>query len=272
MTRLPDNSSFAAPSRPDAPSRRPGRLYAAVAAQIAELVRQLELEPGDKLPAEATLARRFGVSRPTVREALVALEVAGVVDVRINVGAILVDPDARLMPAPGSIYSYAGGMDLDELGKIDTAEVTRLRILLESDGARQSIERGGVTWEGDLVAAHHRLAHIEQRMRTGEPVHFDSWRQADWEFHQALLSACGSKLHKSLHKATFDQYRKIVQIEYRTIGFRGDQIIAEHKAILDAALARDAEACAKALENHILAFFRNPRFDPSAQRPATVTA
>lgn len=231
----------------------------------------MELEPGDKLPAETTLARRFGVSRPTVREALVALEVAGVIDIRVNVGAVLLDPDARLMPAPGSIYNYAGGMDLDEFGKIDTTEVTRLRILLESDGARQSIERGGVTWEGDLVAAHHRLAHIEQRMRAGEPVHFDSWRQADWEFHQALLSACGSKLHKSLHKAAFDQFRKIVQVEYRTIGFRGDQIIAEHKAILDAALARDSAACAVALENHILAFFRQiDQASSTTRRPAVL--
>ena len=252
--------------------RRPRRLYAAVAAQIAELVREMELEPGDKLPAEAFLARRFGVSRPTVREALVALEIAGVVDIRINVGAILLDRDARLMPAPGSIHSYTGGMELNELGKVDTNEVTRLRILLESDGARQSIRQGGVTWEGDLVAAHHRLAHIELRMRAGEPVHFDSWRHADWEFHQALLSACGSKLHKSLHKAAFDQYRKIVQVEYRTIGFRGDQIIAEHKAILDAALARDADACANALENHIMAFFRTAAESNAGRRRSTVIA
>jgi DNA-binding FadR family transcriptional regulator len=256
----------------DGPARRPRRLYASVAAQIAELVRELELEPGDKLPAEANLARHFGVSRPTVREALVALEIAGVVDVRMNVGAILLDPDARLMPGPGSIYSYAGGMDLLELGKVDTDEVTRLRILLECDGARQSIKHGCVTWEGDLVAAHHRLAHIELRMRAGEPVHFDSWRQADWEFHQALLSACGSKLHRSLHKAAFDQYRKIVQVEYRTIGFRGDQIIAEHKAILDAALARDPEACAVALENHILAFFRQMAPGAHGARRPAVTA
>jgi DNA-binding FadR family transcriptional regulator len=252
-------------------ARRPRRLYATVAAQIAELVRELELEPGDKLPSEAFLARRFSVSRPTVREALVALEVAGVVDVRINVGALLLDPNARLMPAPGSIYNYAGGMDLNDLGKIDSTEVTRLRILLESDGARQSIERGGVTWEGDLVAAHHRLAHIEQRMRAGEPVHFDSWRHADWGFHQALLSACGSRLHQSLHKAAFDQFRKIVQVEYRTIGFRGDQIIAEHKAILDAALARDSAACAVALENHILAFFRQiDQASSTNRRPAVM--
>jgi DNA-binding FadR family transcriptional regulator len=252
-------------------ARRPRRLYATVAAQIAELVRELELEPGDKLPSEAFLARRFSVSRPTVREALVALEVAGVVDVRINVGALLLDPNARLMPAPGSIYNYAGGMDLNDLGKIDSTEVTRLRILLESDGARQSIERGGVTWEGDLVAAHHRLAHIEQRMRAGEPVHFDSWRHADWGFHQALLYACGSRLHQSLHKAAFDQFRKIVQVEYRTIGFRGDQIIAEHKAILDAALARDSAACAVALENHILAFFRQiDQASSTNRRPAVM--
>lgn len=253
-------------------ARRPRRLYATVAAQIAGLVREMELEPGDKLPAEAFLARRFGVSRPTVREALVALEIAGVVDIRINVGAVLLDPDARLMPAPGSIHSYTGGMDLNDLGKVDTTEVTRLRILLESDGARQSIRHGGVTWEGDLVAAHHRLAHIEQRMRVGEPVHFDSWRQADWEFHEALLSACGSRLHKGLHKAAFDQYRKIVQVEYRTIGFRGDQIIAEHKAILDAALARDPEACAVALENHILAFFRQMAPGAHGARRPAVTA
>ena len=69
------------------------------------------------------------------------------------------------------------------------------------------------------------------------------------------MSGCGSALHRKLHKAAFDQFRKVVALEYRAVGFRGLRIIEEHKAILDAALARDGEACATALERHITAFF-----------------
>ena len=60
------------------------RLYQQVAGQLGELIRQGEFLPGDRLPPERDLARQLGVSRPTVREAMIALEIAGLVEVRTD--------------------------------------------------------------------------------------------------------------------------------------------------------------------------------------------
>jgi len=239
------------------------RLYAVVAKQIAAFVAERDLKPGDRLPSEQKLARQFNISRATVREAIVALEVFGLIDVRINCGAVILDPHASTKLEQGDLSSSSvSGERLEE--------VARLRILLETDGARQSIANAGVDWESALVAAHHRLAHVEFRMKSGSVTNYELWRQYDWQFHEALVAGCGSQLHMELHKAAFDQFRKIAALEYRAVGFRGLRIIEEHKAILDAALARDSEACAEALERHITAYFnaRN-RIVPNARVAAS---
>jgi DNA-binding FadR family transcriptional regulator len=67
-------------------SIEPRRLYRQIADQIRSLVRSGEYTPGQRLPPERDLARQLGVSRPSVREALIALEVEGLVEVRIGSG------------------------------------------------------------------------------------------------------------------------------------------------------------------------------------------
>ncbi len=69
------------------------RLYEQVADQIGDLIRSGEFEPGQRLPAERDLAKSLGVSRPVVREAMVALEIAGLVEVRTGSGAYVRQPD-----------------------------------------------------------------------------------------------------------------------------------------------------------------------------------
>jgi DNA-binding FadR family transcriptional regulator len=246
--KLSDNMNQSKQYQSLAQSTEVKRLYAVVARRIAAFVAEQDMKPGDRLPSEHKLALQFNISRATVREAIVALEVLGLVDVRVNCGAVILDPHAS------TTLDQGGGLSAGVSGE-GLEEVARFRILLETDGARQSIANGGVDWESALVAAHHRLAHIEFRMKSGSVTNYELWRQCDWEFHEALVAGCGSTLHKRLHKAAFDQFRKVVALEYRAVGFRGLRIIEEHKAILDAALARDSEACAVALERHITAFF-----------------
>src|ERR1043165_909987 len=65
------------------------RLYEQVAGQVTELVTRGEFKPGDRLPPERDLAKLLGVSRPTVREAMIALEIAGLVEVRVGAGAFV---------------------------------------------------------------------------------------------------------------------------------------------------------------------------------------
>ena len=67
------------------------RLYEQVAGQVTELVARGEFKPGDRLPPERDLAKVLGVSRPTVREAMIALEMAGLVEVRVGAGTFVTD-------------------------------------------------------------------------------------------------------------------------------------------------------------------------------------
>src|SRR5436305_15325622 len=67
------------------------RLYEQVAGQVTALVTRGEFKPGDRLPPERDLAKVLGVSRPTVREAMIALEIVGLVEVRVGAGAFVTD-------------------------------------------------------------------------------------------------------------------------------------------------------------------------------------
>src|SRR5512142_3187153 len=68
------------------------RLYRKIARQLSELIASGEFAPGQRLPAERELAQQLGVSRPSVREALIALEIEGKVEVRVGAGVFVAPP------------------------------------------------------------------------------------------------------------------------------------------------------------------------------------
>ena len=72
-------------------SIEPKRLYQSVASQIVKLIKEGEFPPGERLPAERELALKLGVSRPSLREALIALEIGGQVEIRIGSGVYVRD-------------------------------------------------------------------------------------------------------------------------------------------------------------------------------------
>lgn len=190
-------------------------------------------EPGHKLKIEELKARyQAGVN--VVRESLTRLAAEDLVDAEDQKGFRVAE------------------MSLSRLG-----ELTRLRILLEQDGLKSSINNGGVEWETRLVAVYHKLAYIEEKMCNDEKKHCEIWYQCDREFHETLLSACNSQLHRIYHKRIFDQFRQYVMVDLRTHGFRGKELVTEHKAIVDAALARDVERCNSALELHLGHYHRS---------------
>jgi DNA-binding GntR family transcriptional regulator len=103
-------------------------------------------------------------------------------------------------------------------------------------------------WEGRVVAAHHKLALMEKRMLAGDRSQAELWKRYDWEFHQALISACGSAVLMETHAAIFDKY-----LRYQTLAlsFRGEIAAEEHRKLLDSALARDSETAKAVLIRHI---------------------
>src|SRR5579885_3166752 len=88
------------------PAVEPRRLYRQIADQIRALIGRGVVAPGARLPAERDLARQLGVSRPSLREALIALEVEGLLDVRVGSGIYVAPGGPR---APGVAIDGASG-------------------------------------------------------------------------------------------------------------------------------------------------------------------
>src|SRR5437667_1767217 len=93
-------------------SIEPRRLYRQIAEQIRTLIRDGEFVPGARLPPERDLAKQLGVSRPSVREALIALEVEGLVEVRIGSGIYVQRGAATRSDEPSSVHAAAGPFEL----------------------------------------------------------------------------------------------------------------------------------------------------------------
>ncbi|WP_246498301.1 GntR family transcriptional regulator [Microvirga soli] len=182
------------------------------------------LPPGMKLKLER-LKADYGASVSTLREILNRLH------------------SERLVVAEGQ-----KGFEVAPVSIANLREIAALRQLLEGRALEQSFRAGDMEWEGRVVAAHHRLARMEERMAQGDRSHTEEWKRYDWQFHQALISACGSKLLIDNHAAVFDKYLRYQMI---ALSYRGDIATNEHAELLDCALARDAARACEVLTRHV---------------------
>lgn len=140
------------------------------------------------------------------------------------------------------------GFEVAAISVTDLKETAELRLLLETHALAQSFDNGGVEWEARLVSAHHKLARMEQIMASGDTSRAEDWKRYDWEFHQALISACGSKLLMDTHSVVFDKYLRYQMV---ALSYRGEVAASEHQQLLDAALKRDQQVAREVLARHI---------------------
>ncbi|MEO7335649.1 MAG: GntR family transcriptional regulator [Caldimonas sp.] len=141
------------------------------------------------------------------------------------------------------------GFQVTPISAANLREVAAMRCLLESHALHESFEAGDMEWEGRVVAAHHKLASMERRMKTGERSEAQVWKQYDREFHHALISACGSKVLLETHAVIYDRY-----LRYQMVAavYRGDVAAGEHRRLLDFALKRDWKGAQSMLTKHVL--------------------
>lgn len=182
------------------------------------------LSPGQKLRLE-DLHTIYGASVPTLREVLNRLASEGLVT----------SEDQR-------------GFAVTPISVANLLELASLRKLVELHALELSFRNGRLEWESDVVAAHHKLSRIEQRLMAGEAADRTVWKRYDFGFHQTLIGACGSEELLAVHRAVFDKYLRYQMI---FLTFRGEIAAREHKALLDAALARDFGAAKAVLERHV---------------------
>ena len=182
------------------------------------------LAPSQRLKLEV-IKEAYGVSISTLRELLNRLTSEGLI-----------------------VAESARGFQVAPVSPEHFKEIANLRLLLESYALERSFAAGDMEWEGRVVAAHHKLASIETRTANGGPRDDELLKRYDSEFHQALLSACGSKVLLEAHTAIFDKYIRYLMI---AVIFRGEAASREHRRLLECALKRDAVTAKKVLTSHI---------------------
>ncbi len=182
------------------------------------------IAPGMKLRLDV-MKSAYGVGISTLREILSRLAAEGLV-----------------------LAEGQRGFEVPPVTAQDLRELAGLRLLLEGHALTLSFASGDMDWEGRIVAAHHKLEATERRMLAGDRRDAEIWKRYDWEFHQALISACGSRELMASHATAFDKYLRYQMIAFC---FRGEVAAGEHRALRDCALARNAPGAIAVLQEHI---------------------
>ena len=211
----------------------PRRLYRQIADQIRTLIGNGEVAPGARLPAERDLARQLGVSRPSLREALIALEVEGLLDVRVGSGIYV-----------SQAGESARAVEID--GASGPFEVIRARWMIEGECAALAAKHGTAMQRRAIRNAHADL--LREAKRHHNPL------DADRAFHVAIAEATGNSALELVVQTLWDQrvgplYRALeIKLEYPAMA---RETIDEHGAVLAAILARRPASARTAMRRHM---------------------
>ncbi len=208
------------------------RLYRQIADQIAALIEKGEYAKGGRLPPERDLAKQLGVSRPSVREALIALEVEGYVEVRVGSGVYVMSRGSAARAAPLSA---------------DTGpfELIRARSLIEGECAAMAAK---LATRAQMKSLEEALAGMEAGREAGDPLANDRL------FHLRLAEASGNSALALAVQTLWDQRMGplFLRLEHHfdTPGL-WDVAIREHREILAAIQKRDGAAARAAMRRHM---------------------
>jgi len=206
------------------------RLYEQVAEQITAWIADNGLQPGDRIPPERELAQRLGVSRATLSQALVALEVIGVVAVRHGDGTVVTQSRTRRIVE--AIRAHA-----DRIPEIiDTRDALETKI-----AALAAVRRT----DEDLARIDEALAAMEADIDAG-----GRGVEGDERFHGAVTAAAHSLLLARLMDEIGDLIRE-TRIESLSQPDRPRDSLAGHQAIADAIRAQRPEAASEAMHAHV---------------------
>ena len=209
------------------------RLYLQVAQQLQALITEGSFAAGKRLPSERDLAEQFGVSRPTIREAMIALEIAGLVEVRSGSGVYVLE-------------RRGNGAELDDNQGAGPFEILEARKLIEGETCALAAERIS---DEQLVRLKDLLEDMAEENKQEEAT-----EQADEQFHCLIAEAAGNSA-LSATIAWLWQLRNESDISthfHQRVRREGSRpIIADHQAILHALQARDSNAARAAMASHL---------------------
>jgi GntR family transcriptional regulator, carbon starvation induced regulator len=196
--------------------------YEALLAEILDC----RLAPGAKITI-SDVAARLQMSPGAVREAL-----------------------SRLSAEKWTIAAAQKGYSVAPVSIADLKDLTRTRVAIEQMCLRSAIAHGDVEWETSIVAAYHRLHRIPIVVFDTASRLNDDWVAAHTTFHAALASGCDSPWLLNLRTMLYAQSERYRHLSF-ALGRENRDVDAEHKAILDASLGRDAELASRLIDDHL---------------------
>ncbi|HTZ02101.1 MAG TPA: GntR family transcriptional regulator [Xanthobacteraceae bacterium] len=196
--------------------------YEVIKAEILDC----RLAPGAKVTI-SEVAMRLGFSPGAVREAL-----------------------SRLAAEQWTVATAQKGYSVTPVSPAELRDLTRTRITIEQICLRSAIAHGDVEWESSIVAAYHRLHRIPIQIAGSKMPLNPAWVAAHTTYHAALTAACDSPWMLTLRAMLYaksERYRHLSAVLAR----ENRDVDAEHKAILNACLKRDADHACALIEEHL---------------------
>lgn len=209
------------------------RAHEEVARQLRELMQQGVLRPDDRLPPERELARRFGVSRATIRQALSVLQAVGLIESRAGDGTF-----TREDPATLNVTNLASALRAAQASLIEQLE---LRRLIEPQVASLAAARATGS---DIEEMRRHLS--EQEAHTSDSLFIE----ADSAFHLAIASATKNSLLVKMVQGIHELLKESRELSWRAHG--GDRPLEEHRRITDAIRRHDSPGAYVAMMDHVL--------------------
>jgi len=209
--------------------------YKLAARQIADLIECGELRPGSKMPTDRELVDRLGVSRATIREAIIALEISGFVENRFGAGAFV----SHNLPESSALSKVSGPGPF---------ELLEARMLVE----------GEIAFLASQSITDEQLSRMEEcnrkmRWEEGDRLRIGS---ADEQFHRILAQATQNTALINMVAQFWSERTKLpmwVQL-HREVGDMGElreQLVAQHELVVLALHERHAEKSKQAMRSHI---------------------
>ena len=208
-------------------------VYTSVQSQLRAFVVTEKLGPGDRLPPERELALRLGVSRTSLRQALMALRVEGLIDVRHGTGAYLTRPMEDVVP-PIAAELRRTHPELPALGEVRNA--------LEALAASLAATRRTDT---DLAAMRAGNLHMQEEIAGGEDGHL-----GDGLFHDAVLTAAHNSVLADVFGAIAVGRSRIAEASLARPG-QPPRSLAAHWLILRAIAEGDSELARRLMHEHL---------------------
>lgn len=213
------------------------RISELIVDQVRGLIRQQQLNPGDRLPAERELCERFGVSRVTVREALRVLEANGLVEIRVGArgGAFVTTPTRERVGE--------GIADMLTLSAVTAAEVTEARLILELGMVPLVCERA----DDDDIAALLDICDRQEKALAGG----DYQLNLSAEFHSRLAECAHNAAVHMLIQSFRGPLLMSLERAQQSAPEMGPVGAKEHRRLVRAIERRDVDQATEIMRRHL---------------------